>query len=158
MIELALDEVRRIALWRQGLLAPAATPAAVARMKAAGQVAATRAMVDRLGAVQLDTISVLARSHELVAYARLGAVGRQAVEQAYWSDAACFEYWSHAASILPMRAWPLFAFRRREFVRKGQRWHRVEPQAIATVLERLADGPVTTAHVGGAKRGGPWWD
>src|SRR5271163_4953216 len=29
-------------------------------------------MVRRLGAVQLDTISVLARSHELVAYARLG--------------------------------------------------------------------------------------
>ena len=32
-------------------------------------------MLRRLGAVQLDTISVLARSHELVAYARLGAVG-----------------------------------------------------------------------------------
>ena len=44
-------------------------------------------MLRRLGAVQLDTISVLARSHELVAYARLGAVGRAAVEEAYWGAA-----------------------------------------------------------------------
>ena len=52
------------------------------------------AMLRRVGAVQLDTISVLARSHELVAYARLGAVSRQQIEQAYWHDSkpGAFEY------------------------------------------------------------------
>ena len=69
-------------------------------------------MLRRLGAVQLDTISVLARSHELVAYARLGAVARAKVEKAYWGGGA-FEYWSHAACVLPAEEWPLFGFRRR---------------------------------------------
>ena len=52
--------------------------------------------------MQLDTISVLARSHELVAYARLGAVGRSSVERAYWNGTSAFEYWSHAACVLPI--------------------------------------------------------
>ena len=69
------------------------------------------AMLRRLGAVQLDTISVLARSHELVAYARLGAIGRDKVEHAYWhaTRPATFEYWAHAACILPLEAWPYYA-------------------------------------------------
>jgi uncharacterized protein YcaQ len=75
-------------------------------------------MVGQLGAVQLDTISVLARSHELIAYARLGAISRAAIEAAYW-EGECFEYWSHAACILPASSWPLFAFRRRHHARRG---------------------------------------
>ena len=77
-------------------------------------------MLRRLGAVQLDTISVLARSHELVAYARLGAVGRDEVERSYWGGGT-FEYWAHAACILPQEDWPYYAFRRRRILAKGQR-------------------------------------
>jgi uncharacterized protein YcaQ len=116
-------------------------------------------MLERLGAVQLDTISVLARSHELVAYARLGPVGRDTVERAYWHSAKAFEYWAHAACVLPIEHWPLFAFRRRRFRARGQRWHKVPPGVGAKVLERLAgEGPLTSTELGGAKRGGPWWD
>jgi hypothetical protein len=116
-------------------------------------------MLSRLGAVQLDTISVLARSHELVAYARLGAVGRDAVERAYWAGGRTFEYWAHAACVLPVEQWPLFAFRRRRFRERGQRWHKVPEGVGARVLERLrAEGPLTSTELGGAKRGGPWWD
>ncbi|MBU6244759.1 MAG: winged helix DNA-binding domain-containing protein [Actinomycetales bacterium] len=156
-VELTAGQARRIALWRQGLLTT--SPAGSARRGAAAQEQAVIGVLHRLGAVQLDTISVLARSHELIAYARLGAVDRQAIERAYWSGTHAFEYWSHAACILPMQAWPLFAFRRREFVRRGVRWHEVSDQAISAVRERLAsDGPLTTTDIGGAKRGGPWWD
>ena len=78
-------------------------------------------MVRRLGAVQLDTISVLARSHELVAYARQGAIGRAKVEQAYWGPkSATFEYWSHAACVLPLEDWPAYEFKRRSPARQGQ--------------------------------------
>ena len=38
--------------------------------------------------MQLDTISVLARSHELVAYARHGPIRRAAIEEAYWGAAS----------------------------------------------------------------------
>ena len=118
-------------------------------------------MLRRIGAVQLDTISVLARSHELVAYARLGPVSRQAIEQAYWhaSRPAAFEYWAHAACVLPIEQWPYFAFRRRAFRARGLRWHQTSPETCEKVLARLrAEGPLTATQLGGAKGGGPWWD
>lgn len=112
----------------------------------------------RLGAVQLDTISVLARSHELVAYARLGSVGRKAVEQAYWGKPpGAFEYWAHAASILPIEDWPWSAARRRWW--RASKWYgNVEGKRFDDVRARLADGPLTATDLGGAKRGGIWWD
>jgi uncharacterized protein YcaQ len=118
-------------------------------------------MLRRLGAVQLDTISVLARSHELVAYARLGPVGRDRVERAYWHPrtATAFEYWSHAACVLPVEEWPYYAFRRRAFRAKGRRWHQSHPEVCDQVLARIGtEGPLTATELGGAKRGGPWWD
>jgi uncharacterized protein YcaQ len=115
-------------------------------------------MLRRVGAVQLDTISVLARSHELVAYARLGPIGREKVEQAYWGGGA-FEYWAHAACILPIEEWPYYAFRRRAFQARGWRWHQVSQRTCEEVLARLrAEGPLTATQLGGAKGGGPWWD
>src|SRR4051794_15591613 len=114
-------------------------------------------MLRALGAVQLDTISVLARSHELVAYARLGPVGRDAVEAAYWSGDA-FEYWSHAASILPIAEWPWFAFRRRHFLERQRRWHDVHRAAVDAVREQIREGPLTTKDFGGAKAGSEWWN
>jgi uncharacterized protein YcaQ len=118
-------------------------------------------MLRRLGAVQLDTISVLARSHELVAYARLGAIGRSKVEQAYWHQRrpGAFEYWSHAACVLPIEEWPFYAFRRRAFRVRGLRWHQSHPNVCEEVLARIrAEGPLTATELGGAKNGGPWWD
>ena len=118
-------------------------------------------MLRRVGAVQLDTISVLARSHELVAYARLGPVSRPQIEQAYWHETKpdAFEYWAHAACVLPLEQWPYYAFRRRAFLARGERWHRVTPETCQKVLARLrAEGPLTATQLGGAKAGGPWWD
>ena len=154
MIELSADEARRAALWAQGLLGSKTVPRSeVKREQAVGD------MLEHLGAVQLDTISVLARSHELVAYARLGAIGRTAVESAYWNGDSAFEYWSHAACILPMSEWPWFAFRRRHYARRGQRWHGVPAKALQGILKRLRDeGPLTTKDLGGAKKSGYWWD
>jgi uncharacterized protein YcaQ len=115
-------------------------------------------MLRRLHAVQLDTISVLARSHELVAYARLGPVGRAAIEAAYWGEPhRAVEYWAHVASIVPMEDWPWFAGRRRRY--QTAQWQRTaSDQTYAEVRARLAEGPVTTTDVGGAKNGGQWWD
>jgi len=148
-VELSADDVRRITLRAQGFIGADARRGGVP------------AMLRRLGAVQLDTISVLARSHELVAYARLGPVGRDKVEDAYWhaTRPATFEYWAHAACVLPMSAWPYYGARRRAIQARGQRWHQVSQAAVDTVLARLrAEGPLTATELGGAKAGGPWWD
>ncbi|MFB6522541.1 winged helix-turn-helix domain-containing protein [Streptomyces sp. NPDC056401] len=148
-LSLSADEARRIALRAQGFLG------------APDRRGGVRGVLRHLGAVQLDTISVLARSHELVPYARLGAVGRSAVEASYWSENHAFEYWSHAACILPMEEWPHFAFRRRANKARGHRWHILEDKhhSTKTVLDRLAaEGPLTSTELGGAKNGGEWFE
>ncbi|MEV6779227.1 winged helix-turn-helix domain-containing protein [Streptomyces syringium] len=146
---LSAEEARRMALRAQGLLG------------APDRRAGVRGVLRHLGAVQLDTISVLARSHELVPYARLGAVGRAAVESAYWTGDHAFEYWSHAACVLPVEEWPHFAFRRRAMKARGHRWHvmRDSERSCAAVRDRLrSDGPLTATELGGAKNGGEWYD
>ncbi|MFB8777429.1 winged helix-turn-helix domain-containing protein [Streptomyces broussonetiae] len=144
---LTASEARRIALKAQGFLG---TP---------NRRAGVRGILRHLGAVQLDTISVLARSHELVPYARLGPVGRTTVEYAYWRDTHAFEYWSHAACILPIEEWPHFAFRRRAY-RNRPHWHHELPDgAYDQVIKQLrAEGPLTATELGGAKRTSDWWD
>ena len=154
-VTLTPDEVRRITLRAQGLLG------ATSWSRSQASRVGVAAMLRRVGAVQLDTISVLARSHELVAYARLGPVPRQQIEQAYWhaTKPAAFEYWAHAASVLPIEQWPYFAFRRRALRARGVRWHQIHQETCDKVLARLrAEGPLTATQLGGAKAGGPWWD
>jgi len=128
---------------------------------AGGRRGGVPGMLRRIGAIQLDTISVLARSHELVAYARLGPIPRERIERAYWHPgaASAFEYWAHAACVLPIEEWPYYAFRRRALRSRGVRWHTVDGRACAEVLARLrSEGPLTATQLGGAKGGGPWWD
>jgi uncharacterized protein len=148
-LALSTSEARLITLRAQGFIGTE------------GRRGGVPAMLRRLGAVQLDTISVLARSHELVAYARLGPVPRQRIERAYWHPdrPAAFEYWSHAACVLPVEEWPWYAFRRRALRARGRRWHQSHERVCAEVLARLrADGPLNATQLGGAKAGGPWWD
>ncbi len=153
--QLSADEARRIALRAQGFLG------------APDRRAGVRGVLRHLGAVQLDTISVLARSHELVPYARLGAVGRKTVESAYWGTAAgtapdrphAFEYWSHAACILPVEEWPHFAFRRRAYRARPHWNHELPDGAYDRVIKQLrTEGPLTATELGGAKRTSEWWD
>ena len=148
-MSLSPDDVRLMTLLAQGFVGTE------------GRRGGVPAMLRRLGAVQLDTISVLARSHELVAYARLGPVPRDRIERAYWHPRrpAAFEYWSHAACVLPVEEWPYYAFRRRALRARGLRWHQSHEGTCADVLARLrAEGPLTATQLGGAKNGGAWWD
>src|SRR5438105_11217437 len=138
MLELSRDDARRLFLRAQGVLG------------APDRRAGVGGVLQQVGAVQLDTISVLARSHELVAYARLGAVGRDAVERAYWTrPATAFEYWAHAACILPVDDWPWFEGRRQRYRAADRLRHGADAQALREARARLAEGPVTTTDLGG---------
>jgi hypothetical protein len=148
-LTLSADEARLLTLRAQGFIG------------IEGRRGGVAGMLRRLGAVQLDTISVLARSHELVAYARLGPIPRDRIERAYWHPRkpAAFEYWSHAACVLPIEEWPYYSFRRRALRARGVRWHQSTDRVCAEVLARLrAEGPLNATQLGGAKAGGPWWD
>ena len=146
---LSSREATRIALFAQGVRGPRI-------------VGGPSALVRQLRGIQIDTISVLARSHELVAYARLGPTSRSVIDAAYWGPRSdTFEYWSHAACVLPLELWPIYAAQRRARQRRGHRWHQLEEhdRSCADVVSQLRDrGPLSSRELGGAKRGGPWWD
>ncbi|WP_052862567.1 DNA glycosylase AlkZ-like family protein [Streptomyces sp. Tu6071] len=99
---LSLPEARRVAVAAAGLNPPLAeaTPAAV---------------LDRLRIVQLDSINVLARAHQLTLAARLPHATFAGIDAALdqASPPLAFEYPAHAHALVPLGDWPLWAFRRR---------------------------------------------
>jgi len=145
---LSAGDARRIAIRAQGLALTNDRPRTVP------------GVLRHTGAVQLDTISVLARSHELVVYARLGPVGRAAVEDAYWGEPArAFEYFAHAACILPIEVWPYFSFRREQLGKHTSPDRVTTKKVLDEVRARIKDGPVTATDLGGARRSvAGWWD
>jgi uncharacterized protein YcaQ len=64
---------------------------------------ATRAAVEHLGYVQIDTINVIERCHHQILYTRIPAYRRADLHQAQAIDKTVFEYWAHALSYLPTR-------------------------------------------------------
>jgi uncharacterized protein YcaQ len=154
---LSLDQARRVALAAQGLAAPArATPAGPA---------ALRATLARLGAIQIDSINVVARSHELVLAARVGPHDRGAFDRVVYRRRAGFEYWGHAASFLPMDRFRLCLPRMRRLTAATRGWwadmRRRHQHLYGPVLERIrAEGPLAASAFrdpDGPRRGS-WWD
>ena len=82
---------RRLILSRQRLAGP--RPAATGP----DEVMAT---VTDLASLQLDPIGVVARSHLLVLWSRLGRYDPADVEALLWRERRLFEYWTHAAAVV----------------------------------------------------------
>ena len=73
-----------------------------------GGTEATRAAVEHLGYVQIDTINVIERCHHHILYSRIPDYRREHLRQAQTVDKTVFEYWTHALSYLPTRDMPFF--------------------------------------------------
>ena len=65
--------------------------------------AATRAAIEHLGYVQIDTINVIERCHHHILHTRIPEYRREHLSQAQSVDKTVFEYWTHALSYLPTR-------------------------------------------------------
>jgi uncharacterized protein len=154
---LSLDQARRVALAAQGLAAPARTgPAGPATL---------RTVLERLGAIQIDSINVVARSHELVLAARAGPHDRTAFERLVYRHRAGFEYWGHAASFLPLGHFRLFLPRMRRLADATRGWwadiRQRHGHLYGPVLDRIrADGPLAASAFRdpAVPRRGSWWD
>jgi len=62
---------------------------------------ATRAAVEHLGYVQIDTINVIERCHHHILFTRIPSYQRAHLRQAQSVDKTLFEYWTHALSYVP---------------------------------------------------------
>jgi uncharacterized protein len=66
--------------------------------------------VRQMGALQIDTISVVARSPYFVLFSRLGGYAQGWLDELL-AEGALFEYWGHEASLLPIEDYGLFRHR-----------------------------------------------
>ncbi len=103
-----------------------------------------------LGTIQLDTISVISRSHETVLWSRLGPYDPALVTGLYEDGHALTEYIVHAASILPSELLPMFRpyMERARSEGKGPLSDPDERAIADAILQRIAHrGPDDLAAV-----------
>ncbi|HXW78282.1 MAG TPA: crosslink repair DNA glycosylase YcaQ family protein [Acidimicrobiales bacterium] len=164
-VELSNREARRLAIAAQGLSAPRPTSP-----KGLGGSTQLCRLMDRLGTIQLDAVNVLARTQLLVPYSRLGACDPAAFRRLSEPGGAWFEYWGHAASLLPMSLYPLFGWRkersRADLVdsakaqERRRAWRAEHRDYLAAVLSEVSErGPLAASQLSEPRRRtGQWWD
>ena len=143
--------LRRIALAHQGL---------IGRRRLGRGLDGLRKTLDRLGYVQIDTISVVARAHHHTFWSRVGGYRDDLINRLIRRGEA-FEYWSHAAAYLPMRDYRFSLPAMRAFRNGEERWMRSqEPKLMRSVLDRIRhEGPLRARDFVDSPRGSPgWWD
>ncbi|HEX2589483.1 MAG TPA: crosslink repair DNA glycosylase YcaQ family protein [Gaiellales bacterium] len=123
-----------------------------------GRPAEVEAAIDRLGCVQLDSISAVERSHRIAIGGRVGTYPRGTVSKLLGSGRV-FEYWAHEACLIPAADWPVW--RRRMEARRAHHWYGPvidsDPQLAERVLSEIRDrGPLGSRHFEGAGSGGMW--
>lgn len=116
-----------------------------------------------VGALQIDSVNVVARAHHLTLFARLGAgYDRELVWKALRDHRTLFEYWGHEASFLPVEDWPLFRHR----MDGVHPWRAIvklrdeHPGYIEAVLDEVCErGPVSASGLSdpGPSRREAWW-
>ncbi len=109
---ITVEQARRLALESQDL-GPRSSGSQAAPGGGVGE------LVRQLGYLQRDPLSAVCPSHQLVLWSRLGQHSQAALERALWQDRSLFEYWAHAASILPTGDFRLHRWRMREFGRRA---------------------------------------
>jgi len=149
-VELTIREARAVALRAQGF--------------GAGWERQPARVLARLGAIQLDSVNVVARSHDLIAFARIGPTSVEAMHRAVYRARRGFEYWGHAASWLPIEDFRYFLHRMERMRTHSRRWwsgvRSKHAELYEGVLARVRDeGPLTCAAFEDPRgQRGSWWD
>ena len=155
---LTANAARRIALAAQGF--------GDKRPIATVNAGHARRVLDRIHLLQIDSVNVIARSHTLPFFSRLGAYPHGLLERlAYGRKRQLFEYWAHEASFIPLEHHPFLRWRM-ERAERGQgiykelaRFGRERRDFIERVYREIAEaGPISAGELsGGGKASGGWW-
>ena len=154
-VRLSLAQARALQLAAMGLLSPPRS-----RARKADVLATIRTM----NVLQIDTIHIVARSPYLVLWSRLGDYSPRWLDELL-AEGALFEYWSHAASFLPMEDYPFYRRQMLHLEAAGSERSAIrlasDPIAHLELVDHVREkGPVRATdfdHVDGRKGNG-WWD
>jgi len=136
MVQLSMGEAGKLALRAQLLNAgPSFT----------GKEGAL-AVIDELGYVQVDTISVIERAHHHTLWTRVKGYEPEMLNELL-IERKVFEYWGHAASYLPMKDYRFYLPKKREFDYPHGKWEKDRMvkfgHLMETALKRIeAEGPL----------------
>jgi uncharacterized protein len=97
---------------------------------------ATKAAVEHLGYVQIDTINVIERSHHHILFTRIPAYRREDLGVALSDDKSVFEYWTHALSYVPVRDYRFFIPAMKLHKTKPESWYGSVPRKDYLALLR----------------------
>jgi uncharacterized protein YcaQ len=115
-----------------------------------------------MGALQIDTIHVVARSPYLVLWSRLGEYDPAWLDELL-AEGRLFEYWAHEACYLPIETYPSFRHRMIDPGSLGWKYSHDWIEQNADVVERVRRrieqrGPVRSADFERTEgAGGGWW-
>lgn len=153
MRRLTVAQARRAALAAQGLAAP--------RPKSPNMGHLVRA-IRSIGVLQIDSVNVVERAHNLTLFTRLGPYDTGLLERAL-DERRIFEYWGRMASFCPIEDFPLYRWRMDRHGEGNSRWvQEVEAKApgyMESVYQQVAErGPLTASELDEpGDRSGPWW-
>lgn len=154
---LTQKKARRIALAAQGFADR--RPSAVIAARHVDKV------FDRVGLVQIDSVNVLARSHYLPFFSRLGPYRQDLLDRQAYRRKRYFEYWGHEASFIPVELQPAMRWRMAR-ARAGQgiykglaEFGRDRREFINAALSEIETrGPMGASELSdGGKAVGGWW-
>ena len=121
--------------------------------------------VEDVGGLQIDSINVVERGHLLTLWSRFGPYDRGAVDRIAYGRRLLFEYWAHAACLVPASHYPAW---RRAMIdysvrsRAWGRWLRRNRRLARAVEDAIATrGPLGSAdfeHRRARGSGGGWWN
>lgn len=155
MQQLSIAEARRIALAAQGFIDR--------RPSGRVDVRHLRRGLARTGLLQIDSVNVVVRAHEMPLFSRLGPYPRTLLTEMVERRRELFEYWAHEASLVPVGLHPMLRWRMARAHsgawRHVQRIFRERPGYVESVRQEVAErGPIGASQLSepGAKQG-PWW-
>ncbi len=149
-IEFSKAAARTMLLAAQGLSSPPERPATRDDVLVA---------IRRMGVLQIDSISVVARSPYLVLWSRIGAYDPIWLDELL-AEGALFEYWSHAACFIPIEDYGLYRRLMLDKTDKTRVWMEAHPDALEHVMGRIRDGgAVRSAEFARTDgKAGGWWE
>jgi len=137
---ISAQTARRLAITRQRLAGPRSKPNADGILD----------VVRDLGCLQLDPTSVVAPSHQLVVFSRVGPYQRKHLDTLLWEERRLFEAWAHAASIVLTEHYPIHRWITRSYASgkwswttRALAWVKANDALRRSILRRLREhGPL----------------
>ena len=99
-------------------------------------------VIEQLGYVQIDTLSVVERAHHHILWNRMPSYNVAWLNELL-QERQLFEYWGHAASYLPMKDYRFSLPRKREYLKGRAHWFEQDKSIKRKVLRRIKrEGPL----------------